>query len=109
MWIQPPSIVVLRAIGYAARTMIEIAGRVWPAGGQTTLQGAVLHHEVQRLVAEGLLRVEGTTPLLPGFGSSRKRYGLTETGMRELERADIEAILTACEEPTRPNALKSEV
>lgn len=104
MWIQPPSAVVLRAIGYSARTMIEIAARVWPAGGQTTLQGAVLHHEVQRLVGEGLLRTEAAGSLLAGYPSSRKRYALTLIGLRLLEEADIDAILSACEEPTKPDA-----
>jgi hypothetical protein len=102
MWIQPPSAVILRAIGFAERTMIEIAARVWPNGGQSTLQGAVLHHEVQRLVGEGLIRSTPTSPLLPGptASSSRKRYGLTTAGRRWLEEADVDAILAACEAPT---------
>jgi hypothetical protein len=101
MWIQPPSAVILRAIGFAERTMIEIAARVWPSGGQSTLQGAVLHHEVQRLVGEGLIRSTPAGPLVPGpISSGRKRYSLTRDGRRWLEEADVDAILAACEAPT---------
>jgi hypothetical protein len=100
--VAPPSVAILRAIGYTERTMMGIAMVIWPRGGQTELQGAILHAEVQRLVREGILAAKPVNPICQGTKPNRRRYYLTPLGLKALEGVDIDSIMIACEEPTRP-------
>jgi DNA-binding HxlR family transcriptional regulator len=96
-----PSVRILRAIGLYDRTMMAIAMHIWPNGGQSVLQGAILASEVRRMVADGLVERRPATPL---FGSkcSRFSYRLTPKGQNLLFVDDASAILDAIEAETQP-------
>jgi DNA-binding PadR family transcriptional regulator len=96
MMIAPPSTAILRAIGFSARTMIEISQQIFPAGGQTPIQGAALFVEVQRMRKEGYIDAFAHDPLFPGLKSPRHIYKLTVKGRQALKQVDVEGILKAC-------------
>lgn len=103
----PPSTAILRAIGYAERTMMEIAMLIWPKGGQTELQGALLHAEVQRMIRAGLVEAKpfDSTKTLGSHTpkSVRRRYSLTLLGLNAYEEVAVDDIMIACESPTQPD------
>lgn len=99
----PPSAALLRAIGFSERTASEIAGILWPAGGQTELQGAAMAVELRRLTRCGVLQAFPGAPPLLANGPKRYSFRLTLKGRELLSAADADEIMRALGRDTQPD------